>query len=161
MKLKHTKCTTPTALQENIGILTDIPTENEILEISEEIPRKPKIWVSSEFPRNIPTEFRGNINPDSNHSKGTISVRREKGAEEKELKSNHTATKRRENMTNSTRLQMAEIVARRTRGSGRNFTSTNPKRSQTETKPKYKMKTLSSDRGKRLLRPPTLTHGHS
>uniref|UniRef100_A0A0D3BX47 Uncharacterized protein n=2 Tax=Brassica oleracea TaxID=3712 RepID=A0A0D3BX47_BRAOL len=55
------------SLQENIGILTDIPTENEILGISrgisEETLRKPKIWVSSEFPRNIPTEFRGNINP--------------------------------------------------------------------------------------------------
>ncbi|KAF2578884.1 hypothetical protein F2Q68_00005196 [Brassica cretica] len=51
------------SLQENSGILTDILTENEILGISrgisEEIPRKPKIWVSSEFPRNIPTEFRG------------------------------------------------------------------------------------------------------
>ncbi|KAL0752967.1 hypothetical protein Bca101_090635 [Brassica carinata] len=55
------------SLQENIGILTDIPTENEFLGISrgisEEISRKPKIWVSSEFPRNIPTEFLGNINP--------------------------------------------------------------------------------------------------
>ncbi|KAF3551032.1 hypothetical protein DY000_02009210 [Brassica cretica] len=51
------------SLQENSDILTDIPTENEILGISrgisEEIPRKHKIW----FPRNIPTEFRGNINP--------------------------------------------------------------------------------------------------
>ena len=41
------------ALQENIVILTDIPTENDILgifrRISEEIPRKPKIWVSSEY----------------------------------------------------------------------------------------------------------------
>ncbi|WZZ66656.1 hypothetical protein YC2023_078026 [Brassica napus] len=50
-------------LQENSGILTDIPTENEILGISrgisEDIPRKHKIW----FPRNIPTEFRENINP--------------------------------------------------------------------------------------------------
>ena len=50
-------------LQENSGILTDIPTENEIFGISrgisEDILRKPKIW----FPRNIPTEFRGNINP--------------------------------------------------------------------------------------------------
>ncbi|KAF3572146.1 hypothetical protein F2Q69_00060110 [Brassica cretica] len=40
-------------LQENSGILTDIPTENEILGISrgisEDIPRKPKIW----FPRNF------------------------------------------------------------------------------------------------------------
>ncbi|XP_033130006.1 uncharacterized protein LOC103873614 isoform X2 [Brassica rapa] len=50
-------------LQENSGILMDIPTENEILGksrgISEDIPRKHKIW----FPRNIPTEFRGNIIP--------------------------------------------------------------------------------------------------
>ncbi|KAF3596496.1 hypothetical protein DY000_02024534 [Brassica cretica] len=62
------------ALQENIGILTDIPTENEILRISrgisEEILRKPKFWVSSEFPRNseetlirryIPRKFRGEM----------------------------------------------------------------------------------------------------
>ncbi|CAG7910556.1 unnamed protein product, partial [Brassica rapa] len=45
-------------------ILTDILTENEILgifrRISEEIPRKPKIWGSSEFPRNIPMKYRGN-----------------------------------------------------------------------------------------------------
>ncbi|KAG5411780.1 hypothetical protein IGI04_008099, partial [Brassica rapa subsp. trilocularis] len=54
----------------NSVILTDILTENEILgifrRISEEIPRKPKIWGSSEFPRNIPRKsyflgiFRGN-----------------------------------------------------------------------------------------------------
>ncbi|KAF3598921.1 hypothetical protein F2Q69_00038722 [Brassica cretica] len=51
------------ALQENSGILTDIPTENEILGIyrgiSEEIPRKHKIGV----PRNILTELRGNLSP--------------------------------------------------------------------------------------------------
>ncbi|CDY63536.1 hypothetical protein HID58_071299 [Brassica napus] len=56
------------ALQENSGILTDIPTENEILGISrgisEEIPRKHK--VSSEYTDGIPREyqsvgiFRGN-----------------------------------------------------------------------------------------------------
>ncbi|KAF3604212.1 hypothetical protein F2Q69_00034201 [Brassica cretica] len=48
-------------LQENSGILTDIPTENEILGIyrgiSEEIPRKHKIGV----PRKKTDEFRGNI----------------------------------------------------------------------------------------------------
>ncbi|KAJ4885362.1 Uncharacterized protein Rs2_35455 [Raphanus sativus] len=98
-------------------------------------------------------------NSNSNHSKGTISGSREKGAEEQELKPNHTTTKRRVNLTNSTRLQKAEIVARKKRY--RNFTSTNTKRSQTETNIKHKMKTLNSDRGKRLLRPPTLTHGHS
>ena len=52
------------SLQENSCILTDIPTKNEILGISrgisEDIPRKHK---TSEFPRNIPTELRGNINP--------------------------------------------------------------------------------------------------
>ncbi|CAN7013647.1 unnamed protein product, partial [Brassica oleracea var. botrytis] len=53
------------SLQENIGILTDIPTENEILGISSEytdgIPRKHQSKrVSSEFPRNIPRKFRGN-----------------------------------------------------------------------------------------------------
>ncbi|KAF3604484.1 hypothetical protein F2Q69_00037230 [Brassica cretica] len=56
------------SMGENSGILTDIPTENEILGIyrgiSEEIPRKHKIGVprkcvSSEFRRIFPTEFRG------------------------------------------------------------------------------------------------------
>ncbi|CDY71839.1 BnaCnng74750D [Brassica napus] len=50
-------------LQENSGILTDIPTENEILGISRGISEETQNWVPSEFPRNIPTEFRGNINP--------------------------------------------------------------------------------------------------
>ncbi|WZZ59969.1 hypothetical protein YC2023_060076 [Brassica napus] len=55
--------TKPT-LQENSGILTDIPTENEILGISRRgNSEETQNWVSSEFPRNIPTEFRGNINP--------------------------------------------------------------------------------------------------
>jgi len=66
----------PQALQENSGILTDIPTENEILgisrEISEEIPRKHKIWFPRNFlgiyrwiseeiliRRNIPMEYQG------------------------------------------------------------------------------------------------------
>ncbi|KAF2578201.1 hypothetical protein F2Q68_00002048 [Brassica cretica] len=48
------------SLQENSGILTDIPTENEILGISrgisEDIPRKPKIW----FPRNFLGIYRRN-----------------------------------------------------------------------------------------------------
>ncbi|KAF3530104.1 hypothetical protein DY000_02042504 [Brassica cretica] len=48
------------SLQENSGILTDIPTENEILGISrgisEEIPRKHKIW----FPRNFLGIYRRN-----------------------------------------------------------------------------------------------------
>ena len=47
-------------LQENSGILTDIPTENEILGIyrgiSEEIPRKQKIGV----PRNFLEIYRRN-----------------------------------------------------------------------------------------------------
>ena len=45
----------------------DILTENEILgifrRISEEIPRKTKISVSSAFPRNIPMKYRGNNIP--------------------------------------------------------------------------------------------------
>ncbi|KAF2619932.1 hypothetical protein F2Q68_00040611 [Brassica cretica] len=66
------------ALQENSDILTDIPTENEILGISrgisEEIPRKHKIWFPRNFlginrrnseetsiRRNIPRKFRGNM----------------------------------------------------------------------------------------------------
>ncbi|KAF2565244.1 hypothetical protein F2Q68_00027198 [Brassica cretica] len=44
-------------LQENSGILMDIPTENKILGISrgisEDIPRKHKIW----FPQNIPKKY--------------------------------------------------------------------------------------------------------
>ncbi|KAF3552537.1 hypothetical protein DY000_02004868 [Brassica cretica] len=64
-------------LQENSDILTDIPTENKILgisrRISEEIPRKHKIWFPRNFfgiyrrnsekisiRRNIPRKFRGN-----------------------------------------------------------------------------------------------------
>ena len=64
-------------LQENSGILTDVPTENEFLGIyrgiSEAIPRKHKIWLPRNFlgifrrnseenssRRNIPTEYRGN-----------------------------------------------------------------------------------------------------
>ncbi|KAF3596895.1 hypothetical protein DY000_02020758 [Brassica cretica] len=47
-------------LQENSGILTDIPTENEFLGISrgisEDIPRKHKIW----FPRNFLGIYRRN-----------------------------------------------------------------------------------------------------
>ena len=47
-------------LHENSGILTDIPTENEILGISrgisEDIPRKHKIW----FPRNFLGIYRRN-----------------------------------------------------------------------------------------------------
>ncbi|CAF1705405.1 unnamed protein product [Brassica napus] len=50
-------------LQENSGILTDIPTENEILGISRRISEETQNLVSSKFPRNIPTEFRENINP--------------------------------------------------------------------------------------------------
>ncbi|RID45874.1 hypothetical protein BRARA_I02569 [Brassica rapa] len=63
-------------LQENSGILTDVPTENEFLGIyrgiSEAIPRKHKIWLPRNFlgiyrrnseensvRRNIPTEYRG------------------------------------------------------------------------------------------------------
>ena len=50
-------------LQENSVILT----ENELLgifrRISEEIARKPKFWVSSEFPRNIPMKYRKNHIP--------------------------------------------------------------------------------------------------
>ncbi|KAF3539891.1 hypothetical protein F2Q69_00020611 [Brassica cretica] len=63
---------------ENSDILTDIPTENEILGISrgisEEIPRKHKIWFPRNFlginrrnseetsiRRNIPRKFRGNM----------------------------------------------------------------------------------------------------
>ena len=46
--------------QENSGILTDVPTENEILKksrgISEDIPRKHKIW----FPRNFLGIYRRN-----------------------------------------------------------------------------------------------------
>ena len=66
------------SLQENSGILTDIPTENEILGISrgisEEIPRKHKIWFPRSFleiyrrnseeisiRRNIPRKFRGKM----------------------------------------------------------------------------------------------------
>ncbi|KAF3500353.1 hypothetical protein F2Q69_00041676 [Brassica cretica] len=66
------------SLQENSGILTDIPTENEILGIyrgiSEEIPRKHKIGVPRNFlgiyrrnseetsvRRNIPRKFRGTM----------------------------------------------------------------------------------------------------
>ncbi|KAF3521581.1 hypothetical protein F2Q69_00048630 [Brassica cretica] len=65
-------------LQENSGILTDIPTENEILGIyrgiSEEIPRKHKIGIPRNFlgiyrrnseetsvRRNIPRKFRGTM----------------------------------------------------------------------------------------------------
>ena len=65
------------ALQENSGILTDVPTENEFLGIyrgiSKAIPRKHKIWLPRNFlgifrrnsedntsRRNIPTEYRGN-----------------------------------------------------------------------------------------------------
>ncbi|KAF3549351.1 hypothetical protein DY000_02009347 [Brassica cretica] len=65
------------SLQENSDILTDIPTENEIIGISrgisEEIPRKHKIWFPRNFlgiyrrnseeisiRRNIPRKFRGN-----------------------------------------------------------------------------------------------------
>ncbi|WZZ49881.1 hypothetical protein YC2023_049988 [Brassica napus] len=65
-------------LQENSGILTDIPTENEILGIyrgiSEEIPRKHKIGFPQNFlgiyrrnseettvRRNIPRKFRGKL----------------------------------------------------------------------------------------------------
>ncbi|KAF3519305.1 hypothetical protein DY000_02061148 [Brassica cretica] len=48
------------SLQENNGILTDIPTENEILGISrgisEDIPRKHEIW----FPRNFLGIYRRN-----------------------------------------------------------------------------------------------------
>ncbi|WZZ58911.1 hypothetical protein YC2023_059018 [Brassica napus] len=48
------------SLQENSGILTDIPTENKILGISrgisEDIPRKHKIW----FPRNFLGIYRRN-----------------------------------------------------------------------------------------------------
>ncbi|KAF3568658.1 hypothetical protein DY000_02012838 [Brassica cretica] len=48
------------ALQENSSILTDIPTENEILGISrgisEDIPKKHKIW----FPRNFLGIYRRN-----------------------------------------------------------------------------------------------------
>ena len=68
----------PDTLQENSGILTDIPTENEILGISrgisEEISRKHKIGFPRNFlgiyrrnseeisiRRNIPRKFRGNI----------------------------------------------------------------------------------------------------
>ncbi|WZZ64537.1 hypothetical protein YC2023_075907 [Brassica napus] len=51
------------SLQENSGIQTDIPTENEILGISSGYSEETQNLVSSEFPRNIPTEFRGNINP--------------------------------------------------------------------------------------------------
>ncbi|KAF3602942.1 hypothetical protein F2Q69_00035509 [Brassica cretica] len=43
-------------LQENSGILTDIPTENEILGISRGISEETQNWVSSEFPRNIPRD---------------------------------------------------------------------------------------------------------
>ncbi len=50
-------------LQENSGILTDIPTENEILGIYRGNSEETQNWVSSEVLRNIPTEFRGNINP--------------------------------------------------------------------------------------------------
>ncbi|CAN6915155.1 unnamed protein product [Brassica oleracea] len=60
----HWKCTIKYSvnlpLQENSGILTDIPTENEILGISrgisEDILRKPKIW----FPRNFLGIYRRN-----------------------------------------------------------------------------------------------------
>ena len=70
--------TTHQSLQENSGILTDIPTENEILGIyrgiSEEIPRKHKIGFPRNFlgiyrrnseettvRRNIPRKFRGKL----------------------------------------------------------------------------------------------------
>ena len=55
------------ALQKNIGILTGIPTKNEILgisrKISEDIPKKHKIWFPRNFLRIYRLEFRGNINP--------------------------------------------------------------------------------------------------
>ena len=50
-------CFTAFSLQENSGILTDIPTENEILRISRGISEETQNWVSSEKT----DEFRGNI----------------------------------------------------------------------------------------------------
>ena len=66
------------SLQENRGILTDIPTENKIFglsrKISEDIPRKHKIWFPQNFlelcrrnsekisfRRNILIEYRGKL----------------------------------------------------------------------------------------------------